>query len=405
MIYFANKGALDLEAVRVMGVSVKRGANAIGYFGTGLKYALAVLVRNSHAVTIWVNDVPHVVASRDAVIRGEPFKQLTLDGVDLPFTTDLGKNWEMWMAYRELHSNTLDEGGIITDDKDVVAAGEFDTVIAVSGVGVTKQYQERNTIFLESRPLCADARLEIHAGKSAVVYYRGVRAGRLLEPAMFTYNILTPCTLTEDRTFTSSWDVEWKLSTLIPAVASHDVAERLIADRKASFDSGLAFERCGAPSREFLTAAASHLSNARANRGAVELVDADIRERGEFKPASLSDSDVTKLVEALDIARRCGSTLTLDDVCVVESLGPAIEGIYHSAKDQVFIAASALNAGAEFAAAVIYEEYLHKAHKFADESRAFQTFLVHRVVAAVLGRPGAEPPDAAPPADDSDVPF
>lgn len=36
-VYFANSGLIDLDVIRVMGVSIKRRANPIGYFGTGDK--------------------------------------------------------------------------------------------------------------------------------------------------------------------------------------------------------------------------------------------------------------------------------------------------------------------------------------------------------------------------------
>ena len=60
----------------------------------------------------------------------------------LPFTTELGKNWEVWQAYRELHSNTLDESGVITDKKV-----HNDTVIEVEGSAIEKEYADRASIF------------------------------------------------------------------------------------------------------------------------------------------------------------------------------------------------------------------------------------------------------------------
>ena len=44
MIIFQNKGLIDVHAISIMGVSVKED-NSIGFFGTGLKYAIAVLLR------------------------------------------------------------------------------------------------------------------------------------------------------------------------------------------------------------------------------------------------------------------------------------------------------------------------------------------------------------------------
>jgi len=45
MITFENDGEIDLRAISQFGINVKTGDSPIGFFGTGLKYALAVLMR------------------------------------------------------------------------------------------------------------------------------------------------------------------------------------------------------------------------------------------------------------------------------------------------------------------------------------------------------------------------
>jgi len=51
-IAFQNDGELDLRLMATFGCSVKETNNPIGFFGTGLKYALAVLLRTGHKVTV-----------------------------------------------------------------------------------------------------------------------------------------------------------------------------------------------------------------------------------------------------------------------------------------------------------------------------------------------------------------
>lgn len=45
MILFQNPGALDLRAISMVGLTSKTGEDTIGRFGTGFKYALAVVTR------------------------------------------------------------------------------------------------------------------------------------------------------------------------------------------------------------------------------------------------------------------------------------------------------------------------------------------------------------------------
>ena len=51
-LYIGSSAPLDMRAVTLMGASVKMTSSAIGYFGTGLKFAIATLLRTGHKVRI-----------------------------------------------------------------------------------------------------------------------------------------------------------------------------------------------------------------------------------------------------------------------------------------------------------------------------------------------------------------
>jgi hypothetical protein len=52
-ISFSNPGEIDMTAISVMGLSAKESDSAIGRFGTGLKYAVAITLRLGGQITIW----------------------------------------------------------------------------------------------------------------------------------------------------------------------------------------------------------------------------------------------------------------------------------------------------------------------------------------------------------------
>ena len=52
MIVFSTPTELDFIALRTFGLSVKESEDPIGRFGTGLKYAVAVLIRTGAEVSI-----------------------------------------------------------------------------------------------------------------------------------------------------------------------------------------------------------------------------------------------------------------------------------------------------------------------------------------------------------------
>ena len=54
-IVHSTPGLIDLRAFTTFGVNSKPNSkNPIGYFGTGLKYAVAVLARHKCPVTVWI---------------------------------------------------------------------------------------------------------------------------------------------------------------------------------------------------------------------------------------------------------------------------------------------------------------------------------------------------------------
>lgn len=117
MIVFENAGEIDIDAITTFGVSVKVGENPIGFFGTGLKYAIAVLLRTDHKVSIWSGDRQLRFTTERREVRMKPFDFVLMREGDrltpMGFTTELGKTWKPWMAYRELYCNARDEGGSV----------------------------------------------------------------------------------------------------------------------------------------------------------------------------------------------------------------------------------------------------------------------------------------------------
>ena len=53
MVVFENTGEIDILSISSFGVSVKEGDSPIGFFGTGLKYAIAVLLRHNQKITAY----------------------------------------------------------------------------------------------------------------------------------------------------------------------------------------------------------------------------------------------------------------------------------------------------------------------------------------------------------------
>jgi hypothetical protein len=78
---FSNPGVLEINLVKLLGVSVKEGDNPIGFFGTGLKYAMASALRLGGSMTIYADGERYEVNGKSIRLRDKEFSQVCLNAV------------------------------------------------------------------------------------------------------------------------------------------------------------------------------------------------------------------------------------------------------------------------------------------------------------------------------------
>lgn len=197
MITFVTPTALPIEAATTMGVSVKEGENAIGKFGTGLKYAIAGILRLNGSFSIWIEGESFEFTAVDTPIRGKQFGIVHCNGAPCGFTTELGKHWKPWQLFRELASNTLDEAGYWR--RGECATNEGRTVIMVCCREV-EDADRNESVFLGERAVLLESShgATVHEGPSKHYYFRGIRAGSFAETAPVTVEVNSG-ELSEDR--------------------------------------------------------------------------------------------------------------------------------------------------------------------------------------------------------------
>ena len=378
-VYFSNAGNIELDVIRTMGVSVKENENPIGFFGTGLKYAIATLLRTGHIISLHTNGETIQFRTKPKEIRGKVFDMIYMDDEQLGFTTDLGKNWEVWQAYRELYSNCMDEGGTVGS-----VFVENDTVFTVQpsrilreGNSIMDAHAERSKIFLHAEPWIIAEGVEIHRGKSQYIYYRGVRVHKLLKPTRFTYNLTVAMALTEDRTIASVWDMNYKLSTRLPRVANPEFCLKIVEPMVDIYEHSLDFSDCHDPSEEFLDAVEKYREHASLRETSRNLLK---RKRSviDYEVFTLTTEQETMVSEACHMLRKLNCYVRVTDITFVEHLGPGVVGM---AKDgKMILTRQCLANGRDFTAITIYEEWIHDRLGYADESRGMQQFLFDKIL-------------------------
>lgn len=106
-----NKGEIDVNALILMGGSTKReSTSAIGFFGSGNKYTIALFLKLGIQFRIFSGTEELVVTTEDVQFRDKQFKQIAINGQKTSLTTDMGPQWDTWMGIREWVSNSIDEG-------------------------------------------------------------------------------------------------------------------------------------------------------------------------------------------------------------------------------------------------------------------------------------------------------
>ncbi len=375
-VYFCNEDPIDLDVIRIMGVSVKTQNNPIGYFGTGLKFAISTLIRHGQKFELTRKGERHDIGMVSKTIRGEYFDVITLDGVELGFTTQLGRNWKVWQAYRELHSNCLDENGLISDS---IPRGDWGTIIKVDGDLAMDAYAQRSSIFLESQPFHEYSGCDIHDSKSTVGFYRGIRVYQLRKPAIFTYNVKYQQTLTEDRTLSSDYSWLLEVAESIEALSDEERLTTILMANDDTFESSIRFGQQDSPPTDlFRKVCSDHRSSAMLNRTAIDFCNKHEPIEFNFDQIALNQLQRQELDEALKLLLVLECELSRKDFFIVESLGPRVYGFVRDG--HIFIDKKTMDKGVRFIASTLYEEWLHKEHGYQDESRELQSMLFEKLL-------------------------
>ena len=388
-IVFENDGEIDPRAIATFGCNVKESENPIGFFGTGLKYALAVLMQLRQSVVIQSGLKSFVVETREEIVRGKAFLFVVMrDGLSitpLGFTTELGKNWKPWMAYRELFCNMKDEKGCVFKSDSEMPACAGKTRVIVGGEIFSATHDSASDFILDGSPDFKIGTVEVRRRSTASFFYRGIKVMEFHKPALFCYNETGAVTLTEDRTVKDPYMVLYGLSRAILSHAERPMLESvLVADQKnieSMFDyHGWADD----PGADFYSTVNSlqRVSLSRVNLSALRLW----REKGGgfVDPRRVQPSKLQKamLEKAIVFCERSGFKVRDEyPIIVVETLGE--EGTLALADrkgNQIFLTERVFHKGTKYVARALIEEYAHLKFGYDDCSRELQNFLFDKLV-------------------------
>lgn len=381
-VIFTNPGEIDPLLIHSFGVNVKTGDNPIGYFGTGLKYALAVLIRTGQRVTIYSGETVYTVGKVEKTIRDKTFEFITLNDQPLGFTTDLGKNWELWMAYRELYCNALDEGGEVTTDTFFAGGIATFTNVVVEGDAFFEVHSNRSEYFLEGEPYIKFGGVHIHKNPSTTLFYRGICVGQLPQPSLYTYNILTQTALTEDRTVKDVYTASFRLVAELRHYDDEELLEKILTAERGTWENSFDFDYSSTPGKVYLDTIGRLMEYNSANLNDTAKLDykrhrLDSREPVEIE---LDAFESSMLAECIEFCCAFKFPVTEYPIKCVESLGPGVFGQARSGT--IYITRSTFDRGKKHLTETLIEEFIHLRYQVEDFTREMQEVLLTRLVQA-----------------------
>lgn len=232
-----NKGEIDINALILMGGSTKRDSTtAIGFFGSGWKYTIALMLKKSIGFRIYSGLQEISIGTKQVNFRDKQFEQILINGQETSLTTDMGPSWDSWMAVRETVSNAIDEGdsNIISSTEDINAKEGYTRIYISHHQDIKDVIAEWDQYFSFDR---LDAIVDNTAGKiypnitgereSQLFYRKGIRCYTSKRRTLYNYD-LPGFKINESRVIEDTYDVRHMIGKFLSNWANKQVAKNIL---------------------------------------------------------------------------------------------------------------------------------------------------------------------------------
>jgi hypothetical protein len=229
------------------------------------------------------------------------------------FTTELGKQWQLWMAYRELACNCKDEGGTGRFTKTAPMPEAGTTQLIVEGQDFEAVFADGHRYILADEPALTIGTTEVRNRHSQHVYYRGVRVMELPRPAIYTYNLNAKIELTEDRTVKHSWEVSHRLAQAVLQAKDRRFIHDCVTADDNTLEGALDLHGWGCtPSAEFLETVGNALADkmCKVNSTAMRVWKEATKQEIALRDVQLSRVQQESLNRAVAFCQRMGYAVT-----------------------------------------------------------------------------------------------
>lgn len=429
ILKISSEKEIDVRSFTLLGNSTKRNDDTkIGRFGSGLKYAIATLLdKGTHF---------HVYSGKEEIefkTERETFRETELDRIFIngeltSFSTQMGPDWGIYDAIREIYSNAVDEGLIDfcilnTEDKESIESshpkdGEttfyiiVDEAVATVVDNLPKYFSHfRTDAFYKNEKLTiypSDGRLRIY--KSGFLVYKddGIQS-------LFHYDF-PAALINESRALESLDSTYGNIARVMQKNPTRELVDKIKrATHKDNYDPSI-FELnhaywnyegadplwgeiyegsliVASSSKDFYSEyikleAQAHIMPdklaikiKRTNPEKIRMYGGDSEDRANnYIPMKESDTvKSTKIELALNYLKDLGKEIEYD-IVIANFQNEHIAGSVDPVEKKIIISSKHLAEATYYdIARTIYEEYAHLESGYPDNSREFQNWLIERV--------------------------
>lgn len=424
-IKIESKGLIDQQAFVLLGASTKRDDDSkIGFFGSGLKYSIAFLLRNNIDFKVFSEYQEIKFTTQEANFRDKSFSVIVIDGKETSMTTEMGIDWEAWYVLREIYCNALDEGeaSIAMVSKSECLPMEDKTVFYIEVNEQLKDIIANWELYFSmnrSDLFSYTENIQFYTGgEDLIIYRRGVRCHYGKEVRSIFHYDITWVNINESRVIKEDFEFRWKLSLAIKEIEDKKVIKKILGNINNTWEQELfwdsashkysnkwlecvdkkilvPYENAGFWSDEINSNPSLFLVLPnKLVRGLKERFDEDIRVIGEGAGTKSGDMKVITelspkqqvlLNDSLEFLKNAGYTIEFEIVvgrfAKADRLGLAKD-------NKIFLSEKIFDLGRKEIVATLVEEQEHLVTGYMDETRAFQNHFIMKYIGELESKTG-----------------
>lgn len=183
-ILIQNDGEIETNSFELIGASTKRDEKGkIGFFGSGLKYSIAYMMRKGIKFKIFSGLNELLFTTTNEKLKWKDFERICINGKETSYTVTMGPTWTKdWFVLREIYCNAIDEGTctLIKSTEEIRPAEEKTRIY----VELTPELQE---VLVQWDSYFADEREPLFASEDIYTCYLGSEDGGVYSQPVMVY--------------------------------------------------------------------------------------------------------------------------------------------------------------------------------------------------------------------------